>query len=357
MNWLDNITLVGVPRRRGTLQLAIYAMHLGTGCTIICRQIKVCTIKKYILDVSHFLQLFDVHSFDFCYDNSGESKFSPVLQKVYDELERWENVPNRREPFTLEMLEDYRAEVIREKYHEDSLHAAMLDWFEIGLFAGLRKSEFAQDAGCYNTDYPKMNFRHETQAFCLGDVYFQSSTRRRYTAVQALTAPPSEVMVKCWIVFRTQKNGSNGEQRLFSKNRKVGGKCFVKAMMRVLRRFVRLMGANDFTTPLAIYSPGPGVTPRLITSTEIESIMRKVASRLYNLDPVKDQKDLQRWSTHSLRVGACVILHVMGFSEAQIKWLLRWRSNAFMVYLRNLVPLAEKQCAAFDEAVGMPHFL
>ena len=176
-------------------------------------------------------------------------------------------------------------------------------------------------------------------------------------AVQALAAPPSEVMVKCWIVFHTQKNESNGEQCLFSKNHKVGGKCFVKAMMHVLRRFVHLMGANDFTTPLAIYSPGPGVTPRLITSTEIESIMRKVTSRLYNLDPVKDQKDLQHWSTHLLRVGACVILHVMGFSEAQIKWLLRWQSNTFMVYLRNLVPLAEKQCAAFDEAVGMPHFL
>ena len=175
MNWFDNIMLVGALCCHGTLQLAIYAMHLGMGCTIICHQVKVCMIKKYVLNVSHFLQLFDAHSFDFCYDNSGESKFSPVLQKVYNELEHWENVPNHWEPFTLEMLEDYCAEVIHKKYHEDSLHAAMLDWFKIGLFAGLHKSEFAQDAGCYNTDYPKMNFHHETQAFCLRDVYFQSS--------------------------------------------------------------------------------------------------------------------------------------------------------------------------------------
>ena len=176
-------------------------------------------------------------------------------------------------------------------------------------------------------------------------------------AVQALAAPPSEIMVKCWIVFCTQKNGSNGEKHLFSKNHKVGSKCFVKAMMHVLYCFVCLMGADDFTTPLAIFSPGPGVAPHLITSTKIESIMHKVASWLYNLNPVKDQKDLQHWSTHSLHVGACIILHVMGFSEAQIKWLLQWQLNAFMVYLCNLIPLAEKQCAAFDKAAGMPHFL
>jgi hypothetical protein len=107
--------------------------------------------------------------------------------------------------------------------------------------------------------------------------------------VQALAATPSEIMVKCWIVFCTQKNGSNGEKHMFSKNHKVDGKCFVEAMTHVFYHFVYLMGANNFTTPLAIFSPGPGMDPCLITSTEIESIMHKVMSWLYNCNPVKDQ--------------------------------------------------------------------
>ena len=36
------------------------------------------------------------------------------------------------------------------------------------------------------------------------------------------------------------------------------------------------------------------------------------------------------------RVGACVILYTLGFTDVQIQHLLRWKSLAFMEYLRNL---------------------
>jgi hypothetical protein len=41
----------------------------------------------------------------------------------------------------------------------------------------------------------------------------------------------------------------------------------------------------------------------------------------------------------------------------QIQFLLWWKSNAFMAYLRHLAVLAEKQTQALDEAGAMPHFL
>ena len=95
--------------------------------------------------------------------------------------------------------------------------------------------------------------------------------------------------------------------------------------------------------------------PLLITSTDIETEMRSVAARVYKLDPIKDKEALQRWSSHSLRVGACVILHSMGITETQLKWLLRWRSDAFMVYLRNTAILANTQYETLDKASAMPH--
>jgi hypothetical protein len=85
--------------------------------------------------------------------------------------------------------------------------------------------------------------------------------------------------------------------------------------------------------------------------------MRETACRLYQLDPFKDKAALQLWSAHSLRVGACVILHTMGFTESQIKWILRWRSNAFMVYLRNTAVLARQHVDVMDAAFAKPHFL
>jgi hypothetical protein len=44
-------------------------------------------------------------------------------------------------------------------------------------------------------------------------------------------------------------------------------------------------------------------------------------------------------------VGACVILHGMGFTDTQIQFLLCWQSNALYVYLRNIAGLAHKQTA------------
>ena len=83
--------------------------------------------------------------------------------------------------------------------------------------------------------------------------------------------------------------------------------------------------------------------------------MRSLAVTVYNLHPTTNKKELQKWSSHSLRVGACVVLHSMGFSALDIQWLLRWRSNAFMAYLRNLAGLADRHNEAHDRAHAMPH--
>ena len=64
--------------------------------------------------------------------------------------------------------------------------------------------------------------------------------------------------------------------------------------------------------------------------------MRDAAARVYNLNPRTRQKELQLQSAHLIRFGACVILYAMGFTASQIKFILRWKSMAFLVYLRNL---------------------
>jgi hypothetical protein len=128
-------------------------------------------------------------------------------------------------------------------------------------------------------------------------------------------------------------------------------------MLSIIDHFLRLRGEHDFVTPMALYSDPLSTTTKLINSTNIEALMRRVAYPVYNLSPKRDKKELQRWSAHSLRVGVCVILHFMAFTETQIKWLLPWRSNAFMVYLRNLAVLSDWQHAVFDEAAAMPHSL
>jgi hypothetical protein len=43
--------------------------------------------------------MFGPHLCDFRKDNAADTKLSTELTKVYEELKRWEDVPNRREPY------------------------------------------------------------------------------------------------------------------------------------------------------------------------------------------------------------------------------------------------------------------
>jgi hypothetical protein len=175
--------------------------------------------------------------------------------------------------------------------------------------------------------------------------------------VQIISTPLTTIR-KMWAKFRTQKNGHHGEERLFTRNNAPDGHCFVSAAYRSLERFNLLMQQDSSltgTSPLFVYWEPASSSTRLITATDIEDFMRSLAVTVYNLHPEKDKKALQKYSAHSLRVGACVLLHAMGFSPLDIQWLLRWRSMAFMAYLRNLAGLADRQHTAVDRAQSMPH--
>jgi hypothetical protein len=127
-------------------------------------------------------------------------------------------------------------------------------------------------------------------------------------------------------------------------------------MLRIFKRFIRLVGWNHHQTPLAIYQLPTGAI-HFITDTEINLEMRAAAAHVYNLDPTKDKEILKLWSSHSLRVGACVILHAAGFTGPQIQFLLPWQSDAFMAYLRNLGVLALQQNTAVTDMEFMPNFI
>ena len=110
---------------------------------------------------------------------------------------------------------------------------------------------------------------------------------------------------------------------------------------------MRVEPALNPHSPLSCYWHPQSQTVRLITASDIEDFMRPLAVTVYGLHPVKDKKAVQKWSAHSLRVGACVLLHAMGFTPLD-------RSIVFMAYLRNLAGLADRHHVAVDKAGSMP---
>ena len=202
MKWGDDLTRTVVTAtslgRRGTLQLAIYALHLWSGNNLHCRSLKLATIQRYISNVASFLCLFGRARVNYRYAHVGDKGFSPVLQAVFDELKRWEQVPRRHEPLTLEMVDAQAAIISSSAASFLSLDAALLDWLQVGLFIGPRLAEWGQPNGNWDPNRPTINLYLDTQAFTLRDIRSETTDHRRLPGPTMLDHPPHSIR-KVWI--------------------------------------------------------------------------------------------------------------------------------------------------------------
>ena len=89
--------------------------------------------------------------------------------------------------------------------------------------------------------------------------------------------------------------------------------------MDLLSKYLALRGSN----PGAIFLLGEG----LPVSRSHFSNQLSMACHLCGLDP-------SRYKGHSFRIGAASYAADRGFSDAQIRPLGRWKSNAFLRYIR-----------------------
>ncbi|KAI2509334.1 hypothetical protein MHU86_5087 [Fragilaria crotonensis] len=351
MKMTDDWLLENQPQERANFQLArMYATHLATGSTLHCRAIKSSTIASYVHDIATFLGRF--RPIDPRFVSAADTTLAPAIAKVLAEQRRWEMVPNRREPFTVEM---HLAIANLSSSHEDDccLNAAMVNWTLCNLYAGCRGIEWAQTQLIHKpVNKFHMNRFKNAYAFTLSDVLCFTENSGPLTFAQALAHPLTVGKLK--LRFEEQKNGQNGEWKLFTKTTAIH-LCFVMHFMRILARHKRLTNASPIQ-PLSVYRGTDG-TVYNITTVDIDATLRHAAASVYKLDPVTHHATLSLWSSHSLRVGACTLLYSKGFSEMEIKYLLRWKSNAFMTYLRNLAVTSRRQNDAVNDTSEIPNFV
>ena len=360
MKWDDNLLLEGDPEDmalRGQYQLAMYALHLNTGHTIYCKQIKGATIEQYIYAAATFLAFFTGR--DFRKDDPTHKTMGYILAPVYRDIKKYELLPDRKEPYSPKMHS--LAKEIAARFSPDCLVAALTNSFEQGYCAGYRLGEFAQPANRSDPTSPQLSNDPtaiiRTRAFVPNDFRAQLHTGARLRGLEIILHRLEEIdlIFPCW---RTQKNGRHGEEKKYARNPNPLGVCFVSAVYRALKCFRRLMmldpRLDPSFTPLTVYWSTKENCVKLLNAIHIETFMRRLAMTVYHLHPVRDAKELQRWSSRSLRVGAAVTLHAMGFSGLDIQWMLRWQSTAFMVYLRNVAVLSQRQCEALDRAAALP---
>jgi hypothetical protein len=224
--------------------------------------------------------------------------------------------------------------------HADSLEHAIVDWFIVGIHMGYRSIKWCQEKnpekhGFYRADDPDRSI----YAVCGQDITFNDDKGKR---CQDQLDPKAVIFNE---TFRFQKNKEHGQIKSFAKNTQTPALCAKAAMLqRIIKRAKALKVDPD--QPLAAYRRYPGSKqPKWIVRSSVDRLLKMAATACYDLT----QAELGQYSSHSLRVGASVILNAAGFSEMDIMSRLRWKSDAYKVYLRNINVLAAKHTQAMSE--------
>ncbi len=84
-----------------------------------------------------------------------------------------------------------------------------------------------------------------------------------------------------------------------------------------------------------------------ITGSRIATLLCKAVKKVR---PSTSADDLKKYSAHSLRVLACVILDKAGMSPSFIQKRLRWLGDSFKMYVRDTKAIQDKHLLALQSA-------
>ena len=227
-----NPTLHSVPLAEANLVMASYATFLALGNSLLCRSILAGTIDKYLVAVADlFLQNGNPSPL---MDPMKPHRRAECITSVIDEQRRWENIPNCREPLTLDMLRAIIARTTNAPF--TSLESALTDWFTLAVYMGPRLSEFAQPDTVFNAHGVQRNEADDSpKAFIPADFEFRGKGNVRLP--HTFTDSQADSLRVTW---RYQKNNRNGEHITYTRNTADSSLCPVSAALRIKRRALLL---------------------------------------------------------------------------------------------------------------------
>ncbi|KAL3921097.1 MAG: hypothetical protein SGILL_002930 [Bacillariaceae sp.] len=355
----DDLLLDGphITQERRLWQFVLFATHLMSGSNFFNKRVTSQTIKGYLLAAASMVAL--ASGFDPRKSDPTSTSLFPILANLLAEYEKWEALPNRAEPFTVQMQEVLDSEIASHDHGPDSIQQATADWTALGLRVGYRISEYAQTEDAQRTVGEHARdplYTEDCVAFGIEDVTF--TLNKKTVLMSAIVHAPS--VTAAWnlcdnaqLRFGIQKNGDRNQKLDYAKSSGRKLYCAVFRLVCIVRRFHRLVGIDTHKVPISVY---------LSTSGDVYNIVRKdmnntvkfAAIRAYQLDPIADKKFIEAFRSHSIRVGACNILYGNGVAVTIIKARLRWKSEAFMVYFRNIGAVSHVQSLAIEEAIQHP---
>jgi hypothetical protein len=347
---LDDAQLMDLAPKVQTYVLITYCNFLCQGNTlkgIICRE---PTIKGYMQVASQFVASRvgrDVRCFEEPDKPHWQWKEHPFFDTRLKEVRRWQGIKNRQEAVTKTMVNLLRQWV--QEQDNNSHDKALLDWLIVGLYTGFRAIEWLQEKACSKeADFriaEEVSGRRDNLIYALTgmDVRFVNK------ANQPIAAPLETTVLDIAatkIRWRFQKNGEHGEEVTFASCHEDPDFCVTRAMLRIMRRHKALGVPAHW--PLAIYKRNRNSRrPNWFTVGGVDRKLKNLGQAAYGSSEPDAPK--MKFTCHSIRIGACTLMHAAGRDPLDIKSRLRWKSDSFMMYLRDVPRLALNHTKAVTE--------
>ena len=224
--------------------------------------------------------------------------------------------------------------VMADNTHRNSPENAVANIFAIGRYLGFRVSEYAQTTQ-NKVDYHVYPSGHkELKAFRLTDWIFLAPNGDRVN-IAGLTRTPLqsiyEQIVWLKVTWRIQKNRRNGQSVKLCKDAAHERVCPVMhALIIVLRKF--RIDRDNLDMPLCMCSKTEVSPAFYLTGKKVAEVLQRAVKKV---QPGISKSDLSRYTAHSLRVWAAVLLDQQGKSPTFIKSRLRWLGDSYQLYLRD----------------------
>jgi hypothetical protein len=186
------------------------------------------------------------------------------------------------------------------------------------FFFAMRSCEYSK------TTSPKESKR--TKILTLGDIRFFRNSKVINHYDKEL--PHADIVS---ITFRSQKNGDKN-QTISMHRSSDSSICPIIVWASIVQR-IRSYSHSSDSTPVNCYTSQQGSTGH-ITSTQIRTKIRAAAASLG--EPTLGFK-IEEIGCHSLRSGSAMAMYLAGVPVTTIQLIGRWKSDAFMRYIREQV--------------------
>jgi hypothetical protein len=197
---------------------------------------------------------------------------------------------------------------------------------------------------CRSCEYSSVKGPRRTKTLRVGDVQF-----RRGRHIIPHTSPDLHLAEQVSVVFRDQKNRDKMATRSAWRTTDPVA-CPVKSWANITRRVRTTTGCTDNTLVFK-YTPGDEGQPADVTSDMTIKLLRLAAA---NIGSATLGYEPHQIGTHSIRSGAAMALVLSGHHAWRIMLTGRWRSTAFLLYVREQVQAFSKGVS--DRMIENPDF-